>query len=147
MVSERGGEGGRGGGETAPVALGQQTLTGRKHSKQVRSFTVGDLALSSVVPLPASRSLPTGAGGGGSEGQEQLVAVGSWDSRIYIVSLQYGRVVQELSCGHDDAVCVCVYTCVCVCVCACVCRCVCMSVASFRPCMLERPLLSMPRYG
>ena len=59
-------------------------------SRQVRTSAVGQLALSSVVPFPGS----TGGGDGGGDGGDRLVAVGSWDCNLYVVSLEYGRVVQ-----------------------------------------------------
>lgn len=65
----------------------------------VRNWKVGSLALSSVVAFPSQCH-----GACTAASSERLVLVGSWDCSIYLVSLDYGRVVQELNCGHDDAV-------------------------------------------
>ena len=133
----RAGEGGEG--SMVVVSLeGCLRVVSLGSMSQVRSCAVGQLALSSVVAFPGS--LARGAGGGvgagnaaaGGAGRERLVAVGSWDCSIYVVSLEYGRIEQELryaikspvlpmgdallclkrdlltlarlSCGHDDAV-------------------------------------------
>jgi WD40 repeat protein len=64
--------------------------------RQVRCWdNLGDLALSSVVSLPE---------GLGTDSGDRLVVVGSWDTSIRVVSVEYGRTVQHLSVGHDDAI-------------------------------------------
>lgn len=55
--------------------------------RQLHSVQIGDLALSSCIPV----------------GDAKSVVVGSWDDSIYIYSLEFGRVVDSWP-GHDDAV-------------------------------------------
>ena len=72
---------------------------------QTRCWSISDLALSSAEPLPAS-CVAGGAGGVAGLGGERdrAVAVGSWDGCVYVVSLEYGRIVQALRSAHEDAV-------------------------------------------
>ncbi|CAH3169012.1 unnamed protein product [Porites evermanni] len=55
--------------------------------KQVRGINLSSMALSSCAIMPDSKT----------------IIVGSWDNKIYIYSVEYGRVVDTKS-GHDDAI-------------------------------------------
>ncbi|XP_067052011.1 protein FAN-like isoform X3 [Acropora muricata] len=55
--------------------------------KQLRGINLSSMALSSCAIMPDSKT----------------IIVGSWDNKIYIYSVEYGRVVDTKS-GHDDAI-------------------------------------------
>jgi len=54
---------------------------------QIRSINVSELALSACALASDERS----------------IIIGSWDNRVYIYSIEYGRVLDTIA-GHDDAV-------------------------------------------
>jgi factor associated with neutral sphingomyelinase activation len=56
-------------------------------SEQLRSYIVGDLALSCCALTP----------------DEKTIIIGSWNNNIYSYSIDYGRVIDTLL-SHDDAV-------------------------------------------
>ncbi|PFX23712.1 protein FAN-like isoform X2 [Stylophora pistillata] len=55
--------------------------------QQVRGINLSSMALSSCAIMPDSKT----------------IIVGSWDNKIYIYSVEYGRVV-DTKAGHDDAI-------------------------------------------
>ncbi|XP_068670039.1 protein FAN-like isoform X4 [Montipora foliosa] len=58
-----------------------------ENKKQLRGINLSSMALSSCAIMPDSKT----------------IIVGSWDNKIYIYSVEYGRVVDTKS-GHDDAI-------------------------------------------
>lgn len=86
-----------GGGKRALAACHDASLrvVNLEDMSQVRCFTIGELALSSVQVLGDAATTMEGQG---------AVVVGSWDNSLSVFELAYGRIQDRIEAAHDDAV-------------------------------------------